>query len=162
MENTNRRRNAPTEAAARPRTRYSSFTADHGQAARPGRRVGGETGEPAARSAQRSAAARSAARSAARPTPRATTRGGLSSMPPAAISSGPGDLTRDPLNDLHRPRRSVAAACPIFYWHITPTRGHIERGIKQDNQNERIRTAPAQRQLVKPIAFPALYPLDFP
>ena len=53
MENTNRRRNAPTEAAARPRTRYSSFTADHGQAARPGRRVGGETGEPAARSAQR-------------------------------------------------------------------------------------------------------------
>ena len=31
MENTNRRRNAPTEAAAKPRTRYSSFTADHGR-----------------------------------------------------------------------------------------------------------------------------------
>lgn len=31
MENTNRRRNAPTEAAAKPRTRYISFTADHGR-----------------------------------------------------------------------------------------------------------------------------------
>ena len=31
MENTKRRRNAPTEAAAQPRTRYSSFTADHGR-----------------------------------------------------------------------------------------------------------------------------------
>ena len=165
-ENTNRRRNAPTEAAAKPRTRYSSFTADHGQAARPGRRVGGETGEPAARSAQRISTG--SASSTATNTEGDHAAGAYPpghrprrSDPRPAARSAP--AARRLLDVDHGDRRrSVAAACPIFYWHITPTRGHIERGIKQDNQNERIRTAPAQRQLVKLIAFPALYPLDFP
>lgn len=42
----------------------------------------------------------------------------------SAISTGPGDLTRDPLHDLHRRPRHLGSAIsggglPYFYWHMT-------------------------------------------
>ena len=55
-----------------------------------------------------------AARSAPRPTPRATTRRG-----PILLDTGPGDLTRDPLHDLHRRR--------VVSWTLTTATGGDQR-----------------------------------
>ena len=141
MENTNRRRNAPTEAAARPRTRYSSFTADHG------RKLGDVRDVLAANTANTAnplhdllndQRQRDQHRDQHRGRPRAGAYPpGHQQRRPAAISTGPaicstisteGPPRRRPIlldtgpGDLHRRRSAAAAAAaawPIFYWPMT-------------------------------------------